>query len=474
MKKGIVSTCDAIAARLSAYLDDELSPNERETVRAHLTTCARCRAVVDELSAVDTLVRGVLSAEADRPSEAHENIARVIHALRAEPDPSWKMHARERKVERKVAARHKVPHVIRLPRRVPLRWAGAGAAVAATVLLAVRLGIQPLQPARELSRENVAPESSGVAILSAPRSQTSPPRATASTRGAISRDESSARGSESPSAPFNAPPPAARVPMPVPDAAQTVRKSENVRAYDYTTQAQSEPVPKRQSAGAGETQPAPMTPANMEEAHASRMPPSPGPAKIQALRETEVASGESLRHLSEMLSARSSIDSRTLEARSIESFKETSSRTPSALHTRGGHAGEIPSPPKGTGLAKDVIGTTQGALSSLESNWRINPADTLATTGWAARLQAASLELERARNDPAISDATRARRWQMIGDLWEWLGRREHSSVASQRALDAYRHAVIADASAISLDSSRVQRARAGLSDDGNSHGGRR
>jgi anti-sigma factor RsiW len=38
--------------RLSDYLDDELSPAERQHVEAHLSGCAGCRTVLDELRAV--------------------------------------------------------------------------------------------------------------------------------------------------------------------------------------------------------------------------------------------------------------------------------------------------------------------------------------------------------------------------------------------------------------------------------------
>src|SRR2546421_10738792 len=39
-------------ADLSAYVDDELSPDERATVEEHLPSCEACRTIVGEMAAV--------------------------------------------------------------------------------------------------------------------------------------------------------------------------------------------------------------------------------------------------------------------------------------------------------------------------------------------------------------------------------------------------------------------------------------
>ena len=45
--------------RLSDYLDDELSPNERRDVEGHVATCAECAAVLDELRHVVARARTI-------------------------------------------------------------------------------------------------------------------------------------------------------------------------------------------------------------------------------------------------------------------------------------------------------------------------------------------------------------------------------------------------------------------------------
>jgi len=45
-------TTDAFTDRLSEYVDDELSPEERASVEAHLAGCVACRMAVEELRAV--------------------------------------------------------------------------------------------------------------------------------------------------------------------------------------------------------------------------------------------------------------------------------------------------------------------------------------------------------------------------------------------------------------------------------------
>lgn len=45
--------CNAIADRVAAYLDDELSRSEREVFEEHLESCEQCQQVVERVAAVD-------------------------------------------------------------------------------------------------------------------------------------------------------------------------------------------------------------------------------------------------------------------------------------------------------------------------------------------------------------------------------------------------------------------------------------
>jgi hypothetical protein len=51
--------CDELINSLSSYVDDEVTPDERVAIDAHLAVCPVCRA---ELSALQTVLRGVWSA----------------------------------------------------------------------------------------------------------------------------------------------------------------------------------------------------------------------------------------------------------------------------------------------------------------------------------------------------------------------------------------------------------------------------
>lgn len=76
---------DAYTAKLDAYLDDELKPEDREAVRAHLETCPDCRAYVEEL----TFIRSVLPDAEDTPVP-DDFTAGVMAVIRADAVPQRK------------------------------------------------------------------------------------------------------------------------------------------------------------------------------------------------------------------------------------------------------------------------------------------------------------------------------------------------------------------------------------------------
>lgn len=95
-------------------------------------------------------------------------------------------------------------------------------------------------------------------------------------------------------------------------------------------------------------------------------------------------------------------------------------------------------------------------------SWEITTTDTLGpTTGWAEKLESAAEQM-REIYDRRLDRAERARRWRLIGDMWEWIGRRENSTDAFDKALDAYLTAASIDPEAADIDSARVRRARRG------------
>jgi hypothetical protein len=74
---------DAVNERLSEYLDDELSADERARVEAHLQSCAPCRADLDGLRAV--VARARTLADAPPETELWPGVLERIAATVAQP-----------------------------------------------------------------------------------------------------------------------------------------------------------------------------------------------------------------------------------------------------------------------------------------------------------------------------------------------------------------------------------------------------
>lgn len=71
--------CKSTVEMLSAYLDRELAPAERDAVRAHLAGCDRCRQDERELRALKGLLLGVRA-----PEPAADFESRLMSRLHAE------------------------------------------------------------------------------------------------------------------------------------------------------------------------------------------------------------------------------------------------------------------------------------------------------------------------------------------------------------------------------------------------------
>lgn len=74
-------------ADLSAYLDGALSPEEATRVAAHLATCPACRAVVEDLRAVRTLIRS--APEPDPDPGALARTLRHVEGTRGRRRSEW-------------------------------------------------------------------------------------------------------------------------------------------------------------------------------------------------------------------------------------------------------------------------------------------------------------------------------------------------------------------------------------------------
>ena len=71
--------CKSTTEMLSAYLDRELAPQERDAIRSHLADCERCRCEERELRSLKGLLLGVRAPE---PADDFEQ--RLMMRLRAE------------------------------------------------------------------------------------------------------------------------------------------------------------------------------------------------------------------------------------------------------------------------------------------------------------------------------------------------------------------------------------------------------
>jgi hypothetical protein len=76
-------TCERIRPLLSSYHDDALSPEERARVRAHLSTCAHCSAV---LTAYETVYATLQRAVAPVPPDLRRNVYARIGEIEARPN----------------------------------------------------------------------------------------------------------------------------------------------------------------------------------------------------------------------------------------------------------------------------------------------------------------------------------------------------------------------------------------------------
>jgi anti-sigma factor RsiW len=116
------STEHITQATLNAYIDDELSPNERHVVQQHLTTCHACTLRV--LSA--TQLKDATARAGHRFAPPPEALARLTASLDAQQQTSTQQQT-------------SAPHQTKQPAKIYFIRPAAWAAIAAAILLAVSL-----------------------------------------------------------------------------------------------------------------------------------------------------------------------------------------------------------------------------------------------------------------------------------------------------------------------------------------------
>jgi anti-sigma factor RsiW len=165
---------DQWTARLSEYVDGDMSPDDRERFEAHLGECADCREVLDDVRAV--VRRADALDDAQPRTDLWPGIAARIGATApARPAPQ------RTRVLRGVFAR-------RVSVTVPqLLAAGLGAVVLAAGGMWMTRGVAPAEMAQTTGSDTVTP----VSIIPAALSQTKYDLAVADLEGVLERERES-------------------------------------------------------------------------------------------------------------------------------------------------------------------------------------------------------------------------------------------------------------------------------------------
>ena len=117
-KEKAAMDCKQVSELLTAYLDNEVTPEEREQIEAHLIICQRCRKELEELKSAQKTLRNVLKSR----------------AADADPSPqSWSQFELGLDVQR--------PSFLFLFRRLKWRIIGTIILLAILIILAVLWGI---------------------------------------------------------------------------------------------------------------------------------------------------------------------------------------------------------------------------------------------------------------------------------------------------------------------------------------------
>ena len=88
--------CEQYAAALSAFVDGELSENEKEEVLSHVEHCQNCREYLSELMIVHTMFEEM--PELDAPEGFSERVLERVHEEKRARSPPPRMAARAGRV----------------------------------------------------------------------------------------------------------------------------------------------------------------------------------------------------------------------------------------------------------------------------------------------------------------------------------------------------------------------------------------
>jgi len=81
---------------LTAYLDNEVTPEERQEIESHLAGCSRCRKELEELKSAQKMLRRTLKTQADDANPPPQSWTRLELGLETQR-PSFLFLFRRRK-----------------------------------------------------------------------------------------------------------------------------------------------------------------------------------------------------------------------------------------------------------------------------------------------------------------------------------------------------------------------------------------
>jgi hypothetical protein len=131
-----MSACTSLSEKLSAYRDGELPVAEHVEVGQHLNECADCRAALDDLDDLGSLLRrqaALVSASVGDEPAKHGLAGAVVSRVFAEQEQSWSARVRDAFED------------------MHLVWAGLCATAAVVVCAALAAGLVLLAPAEQRS-----------------------------------------------------------------------------------------------------------------------------------------------------------------------------------------------------------------------------------------------------------------------------------------------------------------------------------
>lgn len=149
-------TCEEAEPELSAYLDGELTPQERAELEAHLVLCEKCNAALSEIESARKALTSLPKVSA--PLTLKTNIGAAVRAEIASNAQAAKEHLATIKKPEPALAEFGEPTIVPLPRRRNSPWPMYAAAIAAMLMVGLMSYVALAPSANDLLSMKVHPE----------------------------------------------------------------------------------------------------------------------------------------------------------------------------------------------------------------------------------------------------------------------------------------------------------------------------